>query len=442
MPIPRLTNTISFSNLVQDVPMSLAHGLTDGFGNPVVPDLIIPEDVNAFTFAATETHLIATRISGPSAVRAYVEAFVNTRHFRVGQKPPPMVVGSGAAGASSQSAITTIVFRPGDPDGSRGNVFTTWQEAYDAVTALSGLGAIYLEFDDRFGATKIPAGVWQMTNDTIWTHYNSSPTPTIVELEDGCSIQMVPAVAGEQRILTIVGTNMTVLSNRQGATAPFVDTSFVLAGNRTRLGNSSALALPMIVSGGNNFVAIAGTNSLGGIGQGATCPAPLMDCAGGGFLVAGGHGFVSDNAFTDSVGGGTVTLRFLNDGFCGGSFPGQTYSFPALIAAGGTVNWLCQVRDRHLVNAHVVATPYAATYNELVLVDSSALAITVNAPRANPAKGERLVVKDVTGNAAANNITIAGTGGDTVQNGSITTNGQAKTWVADGAGTWIHIATS
>ncbi len=350
--------------------------------------------------------------------------------------------GGGPAIGGVQSAITTLVFRPADPDGDRLNVFTTWAGVYAAVQALAGRGAIYLEFDDRFGATKIPPGDWTMTNDTIWTHYNSSPTPTVVELEDGARIIMTPAVGSEQRILTIVGTNMTVLSNRQGPIAPFTDTSFVLAGNRTRLGNSSALALPMIVGGGNNFVAIAGTNSLGGIGQGVVCPAPLIDAAGGSILVAGGHGFVSDGAFTTSVPGGVVTLRFLNDGFSGGSFPGQTYCFPALIAGGGTLTWLCQVRDRHLVNATVTATPYAATFNEAVMVDTSAIAITVNAPRANPAKGERLVVKDRTGNAAANNITIAGTGGDTVQNGSIATNGQAKTWISDGAGTWVHIATS
>lgn len=337
--------------------------------------------------------------------------------------------------------VSTLVFRPGHRHGRRLNVFTRWADVYAAVEKLRGLGALHLEFDDRFAPTRVPAGTWIM-NDVLWTHYNSGITPTVVELDDGASIRVIREGPTEEPVLTICGTNMIVRSNRKGPVAPFVGVNLVLSGTRTRIGNSDPLALPMFVATGNNFIAISGTDALGGIGDGEACPAPVIDCAGHFVLIAGGHGFISDNALTDTAGGGSVVVRLLNDGFTGGSFPGQSYDFPALVAGGGTLSLAVQSRDRHLVNARVTATPYDATFNEAVLVDTSALAITVNAPRANPARGERLVVKDVSGNAAAHNITVIGTGGDTVENGAIATNGQAKTWIADGAGTWVHIATS
>jgi hypothetical protein len=75
-----------------------------------------------------------------------------------------------------------------------------------------------------------------------------------------------------------------------------------------------------------------------------------------------------------------------------------------------------------------------------MLVDSSTGAITVTAPTANPAQGETFTVKDVGNNASVNNITIAPTGTDTIDNGTITTNGGSKTWMTDGQGTWRLIS--
>lgn len=59
----------------------------------------------------------------------------------------------------------------------------------------------------------------------------------------------------------------------------------------------------------------------------------------------------------------------------------------------------------------VIATPFTATTgNTFISVDTSTLAITVRLPNA-PRSGQVYLIKDGTGNAAANNITLTTVGG-------------------------------
>jgi len=357
--------------------------------------------------------------------------------------------GIGATGATGPGGptlfgVTNIVFRPGDPEGSRLNVHTTWEGAYAALESVRDLGIITLEFDDRFGACVMPAGIWDFTNThlTCFVKGSSPAYPaTLLTLADGCKWAVDPA---KTSVIVIEGENFNILSNRTGPVIPIEGINLLLVGNRVRLINTDPAALPMFVRGNTpglvNFIGISGNNAYGGLGDGIACPAPLVDCRGGTALIGGPAGFVGDNAFTDSVGGGILFLRLMSDSFTGGSYPGQNYDFPAM--AGATFVWSVEARDRHRVNTVVTTSPYNATWNELVRVDSTSGPFTVNAPRANPARGERLVVKDVGGAAGANNITVVGTGGDIVESNVISTNGQAKTWVSDGTGTWIHTATT
>lgn len=381
-------------------------------------------------------YVTAMSFTAPAVLSGVFTAkYMRASRSGVGVTPgtPVISINSASATSSGEDDINPIVFRPGDPAGSHDNVFTTWTETYAAIVRMRGRGRVMLEFDDSYTTpVVIPAGTWEMNGgDVYWDAYNESPTCD-VELADGCSItcDMPP---GSQKVMTFTGTSLRLRSNRTGPIAPFVGISLVLIGNRCRILNTSASALPMIeVSGANQFIAIAGNDSLGGIGDGIPAlPAPLIDLKGGSILIAGGHGFISDNALTDTVGGGTATIRVINDGFCG---DGQAYNFPGL--AGSTLSFLLQTRDRYRMNSVVTSGPYAAGYNELVLVSTAGGAVTVNAPRARPSKGDRLVVKDSGGQAGTNNITIAPTGGDTIEGGTISTNNQCKMWVSDGAGKW------
>ena len=347
-----------------------------------------------------------------------------------------------------------VVWRPGEtrvnPQGYFDNVYSTWAGAYGAIQRVRNKGQVILEVDDTMGACTMPSsaaepgGVWDLTNVrlTCFTK-GSSPgyTATILTLADGCKWYLDPA---KGKVMRIDGENFNIVCNRTGPVIPIENIDLLLCGNRVRLCNTSAQALPMVARasgvGALNFVACSGNNAYGGIGDQVRCPAPVIDIRGGTFLFGGAHGFASDNAFTDSVGGGTLVFRMMSDAFTGGSYADQTYDYPGM--AGATINFSVESRDRHKVSAVVTTTPYNATFNELVRVDSTGGVRTVNAPKANPAKGERLVVKDTGGAAGTNAITIAPQAGESIEAGSITTNGQCKTWVADGAGNWMLVAIS
>jgi hypothetical protein len=326
-----------------------------------------------------------------------------------------------------------IVYRPGDPAGTRENVWTEWAGAYKAVEALRELGQVNLEFDARFApAVHIPAGTWLM-NDVIWTDTHRDGVETRVVLDDGCSIQ----VTNQGNTLQVVGDSLSIVSDRTGPVAPFAGVSLLFSGVRTRIYNTSAMALPAFVvnAGALNFIGLK-DSPLGGIGNDAALAAPLIDVNGGTFVAVGFSGHVDDNAFT---GTGTVQLRELSDNFNGAIGAFENYNFPAFT---GAVQILVRSRDRHRIEGIVTAPTYNALYNELVRVNTNANEVTVTAPRASPAKGERLVVKDVGGNATINHITMAGSGGDTVEDSVISINGQAKMWVSDGIGHWLHIGTN
>lgn len=351
----------------------------------------------------------------------------------------------GPAGPAGPGLFGTlgICWSPGNPLGDHDNVYTTWAGAFAALDALRDNPQVWLVVDDRYGATIIPPGTWDLGSPYIITDVSKDGIPVDLYLADGASI----LAASIGNIVSFQTSNMRVISNRVGPIPPFKGVNAIAMGNRTRFCNTLPGVLPMFEHSGNpgdtNFIALSGSNSFGGVGDGAALPSPLIDVKGQAWLLGGGAGFVGDNAFTDSVGGGIILMRLINDGFTGGSYPGQTYAFPAFEAAGGTYSWLVQHRDRHFVTGPSAGPTITAVYNNLVLANTAANAIAVNLPRARPAKGERVTIVDSGNNAATNNITATGTGGDVVQNPVINTNGGHGTWVCDGlspTATWWRIA--
>src|SRR5512135_3328988 len=141
---------------------------------------------------------------------------------------------TGPAGSASAAAIgLAVVFRPGDPLGSRQNVFVTWAETYAALQAVAGLGIVYLEFDDQFvSPCVIPAGTWDMT-DVTWICSTSDigEESTFVNLADGASI----VVNSARPSMRMIGYGLTVTSSRVGPVAPFFGIDLVLDGADTRI---------------------------------------------------------------------------------------------------------------------------------------------------------------------------------------------------------------
>lgn len=359
--------------------------------------------------------------------------------------------------AGSEIPLTSIVIRPGDPLGSHDNVFLTWEEAYAAIAPFRDRGTIQIEFDDRFvSPVPIPAGVWDI-EDLLLTH---APVAlyTEVEILDGC--QFTPEFID----VRIRGYGFKILCNRTTpGPAPFNNQGIVITGNNVRLMNTDPAALPMIA--GNPFFAamvLSGEQQRGGLGDDprlGTGPfvgiaAPLVDIVGGFFFVAGGGGIIGNNAFTDSVGGGVLEIELSSES-CVGDFVDQ-WDFPGVTAGGGavlvdfTTNVSRAVVDPFLAGTPVTAgiSPYQASYNEIVFVDSSSGPVTVIAPSAAPSSAERLIIKDVGNNAATNPITLLPfPGGDAIEIGTdvINTNGGSRTWMCDGnffapgPGTWWEV---
>lgn len=339
---------------------------------------------------------------------------------------------------------TRIVFRPGDPLGTHDNVFVTWADSYAALQSVTGLGQVFLEFDSTFvSPVVVPFGTWDIT-DVILTNRlpgNGSgvATSVLVEIADGASF----VTQNPTRTIRIEGYGLGIVSNRVGPVAPFLGIGVTCGGNGVKLFNTSALALPMFVwaPGQSNTIYFEGSCSRGFIGdstQSPPCPAPLVDVSGHQYNIVLGAGNVMDGAVTDTVGFGFLNVRYLDDSANG--LPGvNNMQFPALVGAGGVLGLSVEHRDRFLIDVDLATpatSPWQAFSNELVRCDTTVGAVTVNAPPA-VLRGERFSVKDLIGNAAVNNITIAPQGLDIVEFPTIASNLQCKTWVADGAGTWM-----
>jgi hypothetical protein len=236
---------------------------------------------------------------------------------------------------------------------------------------------------------------------------------------------------------------MVILSNRTGPVAPFQNISFLAGGNNVRFVNTDSNAKPMFEVGLGNFslYLFSGECVRGGFGAfgDLSLPAaPLIDVQGGQALIEAGGGWIGNNAITDTVGFGFVEIDFNSDSFISDFFDG--YQFPLFTGAGGMLALLPLNTNRYRVDGANASGPANAVYNDYVRADTSGGPVQVIAPSANPALGERFTVKDVTGNAAANNITITPQGTDTIENGLITTAFGSKTWLCNGAGAWELIA--
>lgn len=350
---------------------------------------------------------------------------------------------TGPTGPTGPAGFTTeVVFRPDDPAGSRDNIFVTWAEAYAATQAVPGHGPLDLILDDTYtpNALVVPAGQWVMDNIRL-TSVEHAHEATY-ELADGCQFVMANPDLG----FRIKGFGLNLLCNRKGPVAPFSGIRVICEGMLLRFFNTDPLALPMFEAGPGGFalVLFSGQNMLSGFGNPdvqSVCPAPLIDAQGGTFVIEGGTGRILNNALTDTVGGGFVFFSVISDSFIGDSM--NEFSFPALVTGGGVLHVDISTNHvRHLVDPQSTGTPvtaamspYSASYNELVLVDASTGSVQVVLPTAQPSKGERVTVKEISGSVLISPIQVVPQGTDTVDGGSaynITTPLASVTFSNDG----------
>lgn len=129
---------------------------------------------------------------------------------------------------------------------------------------------------------------------------------------------------------------------------------------------------------------------------------------------------------TDPARGGNVVIRggdgYNGDGYVRDGYV-QLYSGSTEIIRIGEHKQIHTAGERFKLTT-IDATPYNVLTTDMnLMVDTDTLAITINLP-ATPTLGDAYRIKDSTGNAAANNITIQGNGNDIegVGSASISTN--------------------
>lgn len=336
--------------------------------------------------------------------------------------------------------LITMVYRPDDPLGSRDNVYVTWGEVYAAIQATAGRGIRYVQFDSRFSthivsglqACPIPAGTWDMT-DVVWTALQFQ---TSVEILGGAILTNLTSIWSQTLLRIIFNAPIP-------APSPFTDPSILLSGP-VRMINTVAGASPMFrctTAVVQSVIAMGafGEPALGGGTSGTSAfLSPLVEVQAGATLLQGiSSGWINNNCFS---GTGTIIWRLRDDSSIGGENPFQTYDFPAFT---GVLTSIVAHRDRHLLSSVVTVSPFNATYNQLVRVDTTGGAIVVNLPLARRAYGERVVVKDYVGSATLlNNITVAGASGDLIDGApsvQITAAYGALTFISNGIAGWMVI---
>lgn len=349
-----------------------------------------------------------------------------------------------------------IVWRPGATGAFApgGNVVTTWAEAYALIEKYRPHGQVNLQIEtwhdsgvlvydpggpnqeDLVGYAEVPEGTWDMQNVWLWSIYDSAGHFANLTFADNAFFINLSNINGYRlNIISKSTVSSPIILNGQGCN---------ILGGRQELFCLTATAKPLIQcqggfggifnTGNNVFSHMLGRNDPNSFG---TLPslAPVFDVNGQGFtLIEYASKGVLANTVTDSVGGGF--LDWVNTGSDGDTsfdqpaIPGTTTQIAE--SAGGQP--ILRVKP-----ITVADSPYNAKWGECILVDCSGGAVSIVAPSANPALGQTLTVKDASGDAAANNITVSPSGADTVEDGVLSVNGAAKSWTTDGAGNWVKL---
>ncbi|UCC72077.1 MAG: hypothetical protein JSV86_17165 [Gemmatimonadota bacterium] len=284
---------------------------------------------------------------------------------------------------------------------------------------------------------------------------------------DNTTAQMaiVPPTASQSLFVGVAGTPWRVSTQHQvwtqsaqSSTPAVFNVEYTYA-NHTSLTNAEVTDFYINNTHSVQFdggAATVGTNRAVRIGQ------PTYDAAAAGFTITdaitmeiagepldGGANITLTNTYALKVASG---LSYLADGIY---FDEQASQPKATVPAGAGLLYVkntapsglyfvddannYQRLDR-LDYASVTTATYAVSLNEQVLLCNRAGAIQVDLPAASSAAGKVYWVKDISGNASGNNITIEPNGAETIDNSSnyvMNIDYQSITCYSDGTEWWI-----
>ena len=281
--------------------------------------------------------------------------------------------------------------------------------------------------------------VVNLDNTIHWPNTNSAGTTGVIYLNNisyfnnygpGAIPSLFLGPAGNFTFSSILGGNIGIgdnsliaITNAELNTACGVDTLTNLSTgeNNCAFGNA---ALNFLTSG--EFNQAFGTNALGVLLTGSNNTA-LGEAAGGNYTSSESNNIVIGN---DGVASESNVIRIGTQG--SGTFE-QNACYIAGIAEVSVSNQQTVVintatgqlgsipsEDVNLAYTSVTTTPYVVlSTDEYLGVTTSSLAITIELPNA-PATGRTYTIKDSTGNASTNNITVTTVGGAVLIDGATT----------------------
>lgn len=318
-----------------------------------------------------------------------------------------MATASVSVGSVDSPAIaglpnTGVIFQPGDPEGSRENIYVTWPEVIDALAGLQEPGPKYLLFSANFEDCRIPAGSYDMT-DVVFSDVPSNFQGFgWIYFEDGCFLPNLRSIEFQWSFWRVVNESVSgpvILLNKPFPTYP---TMMRGSGGICAMTQSDPANTPIYRIEGPTFFRFGGIGYWGPFNNQSSVAlenlAPLVEVAAGAvcgcFFEGGG---IARNTFTGS---GTVVLSHLFSANSGSYGPEDQPNFTGRFILGNANNARLDVTP-------LSDDPIIASYwNQHVQCSTEGAPVIVNLPTARSRQGEQIEVKDTLFNAGTFNITV------------------------------------
>jgi len=309
-------------------------------------------------------------------------------------------IGSVDSPAIAGLPTTGVIFQPGDPAGSRENIYVTWLEVINALAGLQDPGPKYLLFSANFGDCRIPAGSYDMT-DVVFSDVPSNlQSFGCIYFEDGCFLPNLRSIEFQWSFWKVVNESVSgpvIVLNKQ-FTYP---TMMRGSGGICAMTQSDPANTPIYRIEAPTFFRFGGIGYWGPFnnqsGDAERNLAPLVEVAAGAacgcFFEGGG---IARNTFTGS---GIVFLSHLFSANSGSYGPEDQPSFTGTLILGNANNVRLDITP---LSTGTIA-PY---WNQHVQCSTAGAPVIVNLPTARSRQGEQIEVKDTLRKAGIHNITV------------------------------------
>ena len=309
-------------------------------------------------------------------------------------------------------------------------MFDSWTDLIAQLAVLragnNGSGTYTILFDDSIvSPAPIPAGAYDMTHVT-WS--GRTFTLTMVSVAEGVVLTGLRHLENNLQV-TFTGSTPPV----SDFTGPFEAFAIDSGSGIVSVGTG-----PFIRNTGPSLVVI-GLRDGGRVAFGG---APVIDVAvaspNPSLLIAGFAATTLESNTISGIAGATVQLGWL------ASSASLSEDQPALTGAGGILLVDNGTRDRRF-STPVFTADAVVDPNVVARVDTNGGPVTITLPPAFNNRGVSVVVKDVGGQAATNNIAVVSSGGDTVDGSFaqfITVDRGSLTFTSEGASEWMITAQS